>query len=35
VVSPRAGQQLGAAIGDPSFGAGAALGRATLRYTIP
>jgi hypothetical protein len=33
VVSPAAGDRLSAALGDPSFGAGASLGRATLRYT--
>jgi hypothetical protein len=33
VVSPQAGQQLSSAIGDPNFGAGAALGRASLRFT--
>jgi hypothetical protein len=33
VVSPQAGQQLSSAIGDPNFGAGAQLGRASLQFT--
>ena len=33
VVSDAAGSQLSSALGDPTFGAGAQLGRATLRFT--
>ena len=33
VVSDSAGSQLSSALGDPTFGAGAPLGRATLRFT--
>ena len=33
VVSDAAGSQLSSALGDPTFGAGASLGRATLRFT--